>query len=136
VEVSITSQEFGGSVYLDQVVPVTASGCSHNQYGYNLCTETGTFNDVSLGQGEYWVNLQNAEVNTGEPVFWDENSGEGCHSPGCASLASENTLGTIPSESFTILGTSGGGTVPEPGSILLFASGVIAVGGVLRRKLR
>ena len=49
-----------------------------------------------LNAGTYWVNLQNAVVNTGDPVYWDENSGP--------SLASESSVGTIPSESFTILG--------------------------------
>ena len=43
-------------------------------------------------------NLQNAVVNTGDPVYWDENSGP--------SLASESSVGTIPSESFTILSES------------------------------
>jgi hypothetical protein len=77
------------------------------------------------------VNLQNASSAAGNPVYWDENSGP--------SQASQNSVGTIPSESFTILGgnstTSTGGTVPEPGSIALFGSGFFGLLGVLRRKL-
>ena len=84
----------------------------------------------------YWVNLQNAVVNNNDPAYWDENTGIGCHSQGCPSLASESSVGTIPSESFSILGSSGGGTVPEPGTLLLFGSSVAAAGGLLRRKLR
>ena len=54
------------------------------------------FNGPTLNSGTYWVNLQNASVPSGDPVFWDENSGP--------SMASTNEVGTIPSESFTILG--------------------------------
>jgi hypothetical protein len=52
-------------------------------------------------------------------------------------LASNNAIGTLGSESFTILGSSSGGTgtTPEPASILLFGSGVVGVGVLLRRKL-
>jgi hypothetical protein len=131
VEVSITSQEFGGTTYFDQQVNFTASDCGANSYGYDVCTETGTFNGPTLGNGTYWLNLQNAIVNNGDPVYWDENSGH--------STASENSIGTIPSESFTVLGSSSTttttGTVPEPGSILLLGSGVLGMAGVLRRKL-
>jgi hypothetical protein len=83
--------------------------------------------------GTYWLNLQNAS-SRGDPVYWDENSGP--------SSASENTVGTIPSESFTVLGTQSTttsttttGTTPEPSSIMLFGSGILGLAGMLRRKL-
>ena len=63
---------------------------------------------MNLAAGDYWLNLQNAVVDTGDPVYWDENSGP--------SQASQNSVGTIPSESFTLLGETTQGTVPEPGS--------------------
>jgi hypothetical protein len=47
-EVSITSSEFGGTSFFDQSVNFTASGCSANQFGYNVCTESGTFAGPSL----------------------------------------------------------------------------------------
>ncbi len=128
-EVSITSSEFGGTSYTDQVVSFTQSGCSGNQYGFNVCTETGTFGSaVNLAAGTYWLNLANAVVNTGDPIYWDENSGP--------SSASENSVGTIPSEAFTVLGgtTTTTGT-PEPSTILLLGSGMLGVAGMLRRKL-
>ena len=81
----------------------------------------------------YWLNLQNAVVPSGDPVYWDENSGTGCQSNGCPSSASESAVGTIPSEAFTING--GSGTVPEPSSIMLFGSGILGLAGLLRRKL-
>jgi hypothetical protein len=117
---------------------LTASGCSTNQFGYNVCTESGSFASQSLAGGTYWLNLSNAVVNDGDPVYWDENSGP--------SSASQNTVGSIPSEAFTILGggssssstsssTSSGTSTPEPSSIMLFGSGVLGLAGILRRKL-
>ena len=128
-ELSITSGENGGTSYFDQTVNVTQSGCIMNQYGYNVCNETGTFNGPTLNVGTYWINLQGCDLPNCEPVYWDENSGP--------SSASENSVGTIPSESFTLLGTSSNtttstsmtttGTVPEPTNIMLFGSGILSL---------
>ena len=104
VELSITSEPNGGTTYFNQYLSFTQAGCTYNQYGFNVCTESTTFNGPTLNAGTYWLNLQNATTLDGNPVYWDENSGVGCDSPGCPSLAQENTVGTIPSESFTIQG--------------------------------
>ena len=100
-----------------------------NQFGLNVCTETSSaFSGPSLNAGTYWLNLHDATTTVGEPVYWDDNNGP--------SRASINTIGTLPSESFTVLGTgSTTSSTPEPTSILLFGSGVIGVGALLRRKL-
>ena len=136
-EVSITSSEFGGTTYFDGNVNFTQSDCTTNQFGFNVCTETGSFGPANLNAGTYWLNLQNAVVNTGDPIYWDENSGP--------SQASENSVGTIPSEAFSLLGGCGGSksspdcgpppppTSPEPGSLVLFGSGVVAMLGAVRR---
>lgn len=126
----------GGTVYFDGDVNFTQSNCFLNNYSYDVCTETGSFTPVNLGNGTYWLTLESAVVNNGDPVYWDENNGVGCHSPGCPSDAGNGGIGTLPSESFSILGTPGTGTVPEPSALLLFASGVVAVAGTLRRKWR
>lgn len=126
-ELSITSSEFGGTAYFDQTVLFTANNCFSNGEGFNVCNEAADFSPVSLNAGTYWLTLQNAVVNSGDPVYWDMNSGP--------SLASESSIGTIPSESFSIgLGCGGNPagcgpppTTPEPGSWLLFGSGTVTL---------
>jgi len=131
VEVQLGSAAFGNELF-DQTLNFTASNCFSNQFGYNVCDETASFSGVNLSAGTYWMTLGNASVPSGDPAYWDMNSGP--------SQAQENTIGTIPSESFTILGTgttttTTTGTTPEPSSILLLGSGILGLAGVLRRKL-
>ncbi len=138
VDWSITLDENSGTVFGSG----TASGAnladkyiSTNQYGYNIDLITVSNLNVPEKAGvTYWLNLQNATVPSGDPVYWDENSGAGCGGSGCPSSASESAVGTIPSEAFTIGGGSTEGT-PEPSSIMLFGSGILGLAGVLRRKL-
>ncbi len=142
VDITLSSQPFSGTTYFNQVVNFTQSACSGNQFGFNVCTETGTFSGPTLPNGTYWLALQNAVVNTGDPVYWDENSGVGCTSPGCPSeadcpscIVKGDNQGNIPPESFTIYGEPVG-SVPEPSSILLLGSGALGVIAVVRRRLR
>jgi hypothetical protein len=144
VDWSITSQYDGGTVYGSGTANgknLTDQFISLNQYGYNIDKIMVSNLNVPLSSGTtYWLNLQNASVPSGNPVYWDENSGLGCtgddgHGGGCPSMASNGGIGTIPAESFDINGTGGGGTTPEPSSILLFGSGMLGLAGVLRRKV-
>jgi hypothetical protein len=143
VDWSITEYPVSGTVYGSG----TASGknltdqfISVNQYGYDIDQITVTGLKVNLLSGPtYWLNLQNAVVPSGNPVYWDENSGIGCKGDdgmggGCPSQASSGGVGTDPAEAFDINGTAGGGSTPEPSSFFLLASGVLGVAGLLRRK--
>lgn len=132
VEVDITSQPFGGTTFFDQVVNVTASECGNNGLGFVVCVENGVFNGPNLSAGTYWLNLDNAIATNGDPVGWDENFGEGCSSPGCPSMAMHTDSGTIPSEAFTLFGGVNGGTVPEPGSFLLFGTALAGLAAGIR----
>ena len=136
VEVYLASEPFGGTVYFNGQVNVTQSNCFVNNYGYDVCTETASFGGPTLPNGTYWLSLLNATVSNGDPVYWDENQGVGCHSEGCPSQACEGgCIGSIPSEAFSILGSgSGTGSVPEPGSLALVGAGCFAIIETLRRR--
>jgi hypothetical protein len=101
-----------------------------NQFGYEIYEANITgLSDVFVNPG--WVTLGNACTQSGcsvsNPIYWDENSGP--------SSAQENTVGSIPSEAFTISGTTSSTTTPEPSSIMLLGSGIVGLAGVLRRRL-
>ena len=103
--------------------------------------------NVNFGTGgTYWLNLQNAS-RWRRLLPLVKHSGVGCGGDngmgsGCPSLAQDSGAGSIPSESFTVLGaqssttsTSTTTSVPEPSSIMLFGSGILGVVGLLRRRL-
>ncbi len=128
VDMALGSTSFGGTPQTLTGVVNTFLGT--NQYGYNLYQADYAFTPIASGSG--YVTLGNACSTSGcsvsTPIYWDENSGP--------STAYENTLGSIPSEAFTLTGgTTPPPTTPEPSSIMLFGSGILGLAGVLRRKL-
>ena len=86
VEIQFGSSAFGND-FFDQVVGVSPSSCFSNQYGFNVCEESASFNGVDLNAGTYWMTLSNAVTNNLDQAFWDVNSGEGCQGSGCPSQA-------------------------------------------------
>jgi len=126
VDVQIGTTSFGGSIQTSGGVTNTFLGI--NQFGYSLFQGDFSINSIEW-EGPGWFTLSNACTTGGcseNPIYWDENSGP--------STAYENSVGSIPSEAFTLTGTSGGAT-PEPSSIMLFGSGILSLAGILRRKL-
>ena len=99
VDWSITSEPFGGTVYGSGTVSgsnLKDAFISTNQFGYDIDKISATGLSAGASSGTVWLNLQNATVPSGDPVFWDENSGP--------SQAYESAVGTIPSEAFDING--------------------------------
>jgi PEP-CTERM motif len=143
VDWSITSEQFGGTIYGMGTASVTDSFISVNQYGYDIDKLSAAISGPALNAGTYWLNLQNAVTKQGNPLYWDQNSGVGCKGDdgmggGCPSQACDNTClsgaAGIPPESFDILGTTG--QTPEPSTFVLFGSGILGMAGVVRHKLR
>ena len=132
VDMSIGSTSFGNDIFSGTLSGGTNTFLSTNPYGYNLYSVpiVVTVTIQTTGGTVAYATLSNACTTSGcsvsTPIYWDENSGP--------STAYENTLGSIPSESFTIEGTPSS-TTPEPSSIMLFGSGILGLAGILRRKL-
>jgi hypothetical protein len=101
-------------------------------FGYDVYNSTVSIPNLILnGFTTYWLTLTNATDSFGGRDAWDINSGP--------SLAYHSTLGQVTSESFTVNGTTltvlVTGQTPEPTSIMLLGSGILALGSVVRRKL-
>ncbi|MGB8885746.1 MAG: PEP-CTERM sorting domain-containing protein [Candidatus Korobacteraceae bacterium] len=134
VGVQIGTSAFDNSLF-DGMVSLTQASCLTNNFGFDVCTETGNFNGPTLANGNYWLTLSNATDTSGSPVLWDENSGVGCQSSGCPSQGQASGIGSIPSESFDLSGTTvAGGSTPEPGTLALLGTGVGGLAVLLRRK--
>jgi PEP-CTERM motif len=127
-DIQIGATPFGGTAHA--LTGVTNTFLGTNQYGYNLYEASYSFSGVPWA-GAGWLSLSNACTVSGcsgeTPIYWDENSGP--------SSAMENTLGTIPSESFTLAGSYGGGSTPEPSSLMLLGSGILGLATFVRRRL-
>ncbi len=137
---SITSSENGGTVYGSGTALVDDHGGQLNEYGFDVDKVTLTGLDVNLAGGTYWLNLSNAVTAMHDPVYWDENSGYACHSPGCPSLASNSQVGTIPSETFDLRGVyqQGGdeqSKAPKPGTLVVLTAGLLGLAVTIRRQL-
>jgi hypothetical protein len=126
-DLQLGTTSFGGSA---TTVAFSNAFLGTNQYGYNLYQADASGLSIPWSGGAGFATLGNACSTSGcsvsNPIYWDENSGP--------STAYENTLGSIPSEAFT-LGGGCCGPVPEPNSILLFGSGILGLAGILRRRL-
>lgn len=128
VDMQIGATSFAGSI--QTLTGLTSTYLGANSYGYNLFDAEYTFPGIAWS-GSGFVTLSNACTTDGcstTPIYWDENMGP--------STAYDSGAGMISSESFTLTGTAPGGTTPEPGSVILLASGVLGMAGTLRRKLR
>jgi uncharacterized repeat protein (TIGR03803 family) len=105
VDMAVGTTSFGGTP--QTLTGVTNTLLGTNQFGYNLYQADYSFGGIGWS-GAGYVTLSNACTTSGcsasNPIYWDENSGIGCTSPGCPSTAYENTLGSIPSETFTLDG--------------------------------
>jgi hypothetical protein len=121
---SVTSSPFGGTTF--------ASGTSQLPQFYP-CDPDGVvclfdINFVtSLSQGTYYLNLTGVDA----PFAWDTPShplnGTNAYYKDASGVETSN----IPGEGFKIEGSS---ATPEPGSIMLFGSGVVGLAGMLRRR--
>jgi hypothetical protein len=130
-DLALGTTPFGGGA--GTTVAFTSTFLGINAYGYNLYQADAPGLNIPWVGGGGFATLGNACSTSGcsviTPIYWDESKG--------SSTAYENTIGSIPSESFTLFDPPSSGTpgtTPEPSSIMLFGSGILGLAGVLRRK--
>ncbi len=86
VEVAIGTTPFNNDLLDETGVGLTQSDCFTNNFGFDICHESGNLTSfVQPGAGNYWLTLENATTSEVGPLYWDENSGVDCTSPGCPS---------------------------------------------------
>ena len=136
-----------GVSYLSSVQTVTNGNLIEYTFsGLNVPTTAGAFyvlgitidnvynNDANFGAGTWGGTLFN-NGNANAYFAWNNDSGNGSllgsnwNNQGCA-----NNGGTCGQAAF-VINFGGGGTTPEPSSILFFGTGVLGIGAALRRKL-
>jgi hypothetical protein len=129
-DLQLGTTSFGGSA---TTVAFSNTFLGTNQFGYNLYQADATGLSIPWAGGAGFATLGNACSTSGcsvsNPIYWDENSGP--------STAYENTIGSIPSEAFTLTDNSPPpGDTPEASSIMVLGASVFGLVGILRRKLR
>jgi hypothetical protein len=98
VQIDIGTTSFGTDGGTVTALTTNFDDQGTNQFGFNVGILTATVSTgLSCPGGTCWLTLSNASVANGDPVFWDENSGP--------SQAYENSVGSIPSEAFDVVGS-------------------------------
>ncbi len=101
--------------------------------GWDIYDEYFDIAPATLGPGTYYLDFLAGDTTAGEEVGWDISN----KLPATAdqwSSGGEHNSG-LASTTFALLGP-GESPVPEPSSLLLLGSGVTALAGMIRRKLK
>ena len=133
---ALGTSAFGSDISSGSTLQVGYTFFSSNAFGYDVYTShvDGLSGFLTAGT-TYYLTLGGANDSTGsQNDAWDINSGLAtCSFAQNGIPVGDCGLGQgVEGETFTI---NSGGTVPEPSSIMLFGSGLLALAGVLRRKV-
>lgn len=120
VDFGISAAAFGNDLGSGTAVALANVFQGTNSAGADVYLSSFTFPSINLAAGTYYVTLTTGLTTNGAGLFWDENDG-----PSVA-FANSHT-GPIGSESFAIDAT------PEPGTLLMLATGFAGIVATIRR---
>ena len=128
---------FGSDVSSGSMAQVGYSYVLTNGFGYDVYTAhvTGLSGSLTVG-GAYWLTLGNANNSSGNQFdAWDVSAGPAsCDFAVGGVFQGDCGFGLgVEGEAFTI--NSSGSSTPEPGTLIMFGSGILGLAGVLRRKI-
>ncbi len=114
-----------------------------SDFGYNEYTDAALNVDVSVGQGTYWFAVVPNDPNNQGRSFNSDT--DGLNSVGTQMTGQQyfnsaffgaNFTNANNEGNFQIFSSGVANWIPEPSSLILFGSGIVAAAGVLRRRLR
>jgi len=113
---------------------VVSGPTTTSSLGWPIGVDSISTGPIKLAAGVvYYLVLQNAVVASGDPVYWDETDGpSSAWGSALGNLQNYNRPNTTGSESFQIIGASGGNQVPEPAAWALILVGFAGLGATLR----
>src|ERR1019366_7221086 len=128
---------FGSEGSSGSMAQVGYSFLLSNGFGYDVYEAhvTGLYGSLTVG-GHYWLTLGNANNSSGNQVdAWDVNGGPAsCDFAVLGVPQGDCGFGLgVEGEAFTLY--TSGSTTPEPGSMIMFGTGVLGLAGVLRRRI-
>jgi len=126
---------FGSDISSGSTAQVGFAYLLTNGFGYDVYNATVALSGNLSAGTAYWLTLGGANDSSGSQFdAWDVNGGPASCDFAVAGVPQGDCgLGSgVEGEAFTI---NSGSTVPEPGSIMLFGSGILGLAGVLRRKI-
>jgi len=114
-------------------------GLNSNGNNFGSCcnlTSITNISGLSLSTGtNYWMVIGPTSTSSATWEAWNfSNSATGNDDYSTDGGQTWNRNGNQPQGAFDILG--GGGTTPEPASLLLFGTGLVGVFGAFRRKMK